>query len=68
MGNDVSFGGHVRIVETDDTRGGGWVGLGGHCWGVATPSVTGVGVVGGPAGDLALNVHFADDDVPDAWF
>ena len=68
MGASVSFGDHVRhvrIVETDETRRGGWAGLVGQCDGFTTPSVTGVRVVGGPA-DLAFSVHFEDGSVPDA--
>ena len=40
----------------------------GVCYGMTTPSVTGVEVVGGAPNDVALNVHFDDEEVPDAWF
>jgi hypothetical protein len=35
---------------------------------MTTPSVTDVEVVGGAADDVALNVHFDDEAVQDAWF
>ena len=35
---------------------------------MTTPSVTGVEVVGGAANDVALNVHFEEQTVHDAWF
>jgi hypothetical protein len=35
---------------------------------MTTPSVTEVEVVGGAADDVALNVHFEDEAVDDAWF
>jgi hypothetical protein len=68
MGTEVSFGDHVRIADTEGTRAGGWAGRDGHCWGITTPSVTGIEVVGGSQGDLALNVHFDEEALPDAWF
>jgi hypothetical protein len=40
----------------------------GQCWGITTPSVTGVEVVGGSVGDLAFNVHFDHEAIADAWF
>jgi hypothetical protein len=68
MGANVSFADHVRIVDAHETRRGGWAGHHGKCWGITTPSVTGVQVIGGTEGDLAFNVHFDEDTVPDAWF
>ena len=64
----VSFGDKVRIVSSDSTMASGHADLIGVCFGMTTPSVTGVGVVGGAPDDIALNVHFDDDTVQDAWF
>jgi hypothetical protein len=68
MGADISFADHVRIVDASETRRGGWAGRQGQCWGITTPSITGVRVIGGTEGDLAFNIHFDEDTVPDAWF
>ncbi|HTT92189.1 MAG TPA: hypothetical protein VMF65_21730 [Acidimicrobiales bacterium] len=68
MPGEISFGDHVRVIEGDETRRGGWAGLLGQCYGVTTPSVTGVEVIGGSKGDIAFNVHFDDDSIADAWF
>jgi hypothetical protein len=35
---------------------------------MTTPSVTGVEVIGDAFDDVAVNVHFENDAVPDAWF
>jgi hypothetical protein len=64
---DIAFGDSVRIVDTEATRGSGHARRSGVCYGITTPSVTGVDVVG-PEDDVALNVHFEDDVVEDAWF
>jgi hypothetical protein len=63
----ISFGDHVRIIETNETRQGGWAGLTGSCTGFTTPSITGVEVIGGPA-DQAFHVQFDSDSIADAWF
>jgi len=36
----ISFGDNVRIIDTDETRQGGWAGLTGSCMGFTTPSIT----------------------------
>jgi hypothetical protein len=67
LGN-ISFGDNVRIVASDSTSASGHADLIGVCYGMTTPSVTGVEVVGGAIDDVALNVHFTDQEVKDAWF
>ena len=68
-GNQVSFGDTVRIVTTPLTTSRGYAERVGSCWGWTTPSVSGVvDVIGGMESDSALNVHFEDDAVEDAWF
>jgi hypothetical protein len=67
MEAEISMGDRVRIVETDETRQGDWAGLTGHCWGVTTPSITQVEVIGGPASQ-AFHVHFDSGSIADAWF
>ena len=62
----VDFGDRVRILMTDATRTSGHAGLVGQCYGITTPSLTGVQVVGLAGEDRALNVYF--DDGGDAWF
>lgn len=64
---DISFGDNVRIMVSDSTTESGHADRIGVCYGMTTPSVTGVEVVGGAPNDVALNVHF-DEEVPDAWF
>ena len=65
---DISFGDNVRIVVSESTTESGHADMIGVCYGMTTPSVTGVGVVGGAPNDVALNVHFDDEEMPDAWF
>ena len=65
---DISFGDTVRIVVSESTTASGHADLIGACHGMTTPSVTGAEVVGGGADDVALNVHFDDEAVEDAWF
>lgn len=65
---EITFGDTVRIDETEWTRGSGHAGLIGVCFGVTTPSVTSVDVVGDTSDDVALNVHFESDPELDAWF
>jgi len=63
----IDIGARLRVTDTDETRRGGWAGLTGDCWGVTTPSITEVEVIGGPA-DQAFHVHFDSDTIADAWF
>ena len=65
---DISFGDNVRIDRSHDTSRSGHADLVGVCYGLTTPSVTGVEVIGPAPDDQALNVHFEDDAVEDAWF
>jgi hypothetical protein len=65
---DIAFGDNVRIVDADSTRRSGHANMVGICYGLTTPSVTEVEVIGDPTGDAALNVHFEGDEIPDAWF
>lgn len=65
---DISFGDNVRIVASDSTTASGHADRVGVCYGLTTPSVTGVEVVGGAADDVALNVHFDEEPAQDAWF
>lgn len=65
---EVSFGDNVRISDSDSTIASGHAGRVGVCYGMTTPSVTGVEVVGDAGDDVALNVHFDDQAVEDAWF
>lgn len=51
-----SFGDNVRIRSTPETESHGIAGLSGQVYGVTTPSVTNVAVVGGAPDDTALNV------------
>jgi len=54
-----SFGDRVRIKESSETLAAGIAGLDGDIYGVTTPSVTGVQVVGGSPDDCAVNVSIA---------
>jgi hypothetical protein len=65
---DIAFGDNVRIVDAEPTRRSGHSNMVGVCYGLTTPSATGVEVVGTSTGDAALNVHFEADEIPDAWF
>ena len=65
---DISFGGKVRILASDSTTASGHADLIGVCHGITTPSVTCLEVVGYAPDDIALNVHFDDPTVRDAWF
>jgi hypothetical protein len=60
------FADEVRIRVTQETRRLGLAGRQGQVFGFTTPSVTGVAVVGSPAEDFAINVHF--DDLGTAWW
>ncbi len=50
------------------SRQSGHANLVGVCYGMTTPSATGVGVIGDTPDDVALNVHFENDAAADAWF
>jgi len=65
---DIAFGDNVRIAATESTSASGHADRLGVCYGMTTPSVTGVEVVGGAPDDVALNVHFHDEAAEDAWF
>jgi hypothetical protein len=65
---EIAFGDNVRIVDAESTRQTGHANRLGVCYGMTTPSMTDVEVIGDSADDVALNVHFEDDAVPDAWF
>jgi hypothetical protein len=56
---DIVFGDTVRIVEADPTRESGHANLIGICYGVTTPSVPAVDVIGDPTRDVALSVSSA---------
>jgi hypothetical protein len=66
--DEISFGDNVRIVDDIATRESGHANMVGVCYGLTTPSVTAVEVVGDVISDVALNVHFDDDAIADAWF
>jgi len=62
----AEFGDRVRIVSNPETIAAGFGDRTGVCYGVTTPSVTGVQVVGLALADDALNVGF--EDGTSAWF
>jgi hypothetical protein len=53
----ASFGDNVRIWVTNETEAAGVAGLKGQVYGLTTPSVTGVEVIGAQSADSAINVH-----------
>jgi hypothetical protein len=55
----IAFGDNVRVRETAETKGAGVAGLTGQVYGLTTPSVMRVEVIGKPESDCAINVHFA---------
>jgi hypothetical protein len=63
----ISFGDNVRVASTPLTASLGLAGMTGAVYGETTPSVTGVEVVGGAAGDYAINVQLDDRD-ESLWF
>jgi hypothetical protein len=65
---EIAFGDNVSVVDAPPTRRSGHATRVGVCYGMTTPSVTGVEVIGDVVNDVALNVHFENDAVPDAWF
>lgn len=62
-----SFGENVQVRTTAETEEAELAGLKGQVYGVTTPSVTDVGVIGSPVGDLVFNVHF-EDRCQGFWF
>jgi hypothetical protein len=60
------FGDHVRIRATAETECRGLAGREGTVFGFTTPSLTRVEVIGLPAEDFALNVHF--DELNEAFW
>jgi hypothetical protein len=63
----ISFGDNVRVRSAPETEARGLAGLAGNVRGETTPSVTAVEVIGEPATDFALCVHFDGRD-EDLWF
>jgi hypothetical protein len=66
--DDISIGDNVRIVRSELTAALGHADEVGVCHGFATPSVTGVEVIGDSSDDMALAVHFGDDGMDEVWF
>lgn len=64
----VGFGDKVRIAEAEETVASGHAGLVGDCFGMTTPSATDVDLIGDAIDDVALNVNFGSEGIPDAWF
>ena len=64
---NVSLFDNVRILTTKETEEAMVAGLAGQVYGVTTPSVTGVEVIGSPSDDHAINVHFDELD-ENYWF
>ena len=62
-----SFGDNVEVCNVVTTRDLALAGLKGAVFGVTTPSVTGVEVIGTLIADVAINVHFPSLD-KDFWF
>lgn len=64
----VSFGDTVRVRDTPVTRAAGFAGQTGTIYGHATPSLgLGIGVVGDPVDDIAVNVNFGGDANDSVW-
>lgn len=62
----VDVGDIVRILSAPETVAAGYANRTGTCYGLTTPSVTGVEVIGSAVEDDALSIHFADGS--SAWF
>ena len=65
--NAISFGDNVKVLDAPETRESGVAGCAGQVYGLTTPSVTSVEVIGTLSADLAVNVHFADTN-RSLWF
>lgn len=63
----ISFGDTVRVKEAPETTRLDLAGRQGSVFGVTTPSVTGVEVIGKLSDDFALNVNF-EDCLGEYWF
>ena len=63
----ISFGDNVQVCDVVITRDLGLAGLKGEVFGVTTPSVTAVEVIGTLTADVAINVHFPSLD-KNFWF
>ena len=63
----IGFGDNVRIRDTPATRERSLAGLTGQVFGLTTPSITSVEVIGTLSSDIALNVHF-DELKSSSWF
>jgi hypothetical protein len=65
----MTFGDNVRLLSTPETEALGVAGKVGQVYGVTTPSVTGIAVIGNLVGDCAFNVHFEGrTDTDSIWF
>jgi hypothetical protein len=68
MTQHISFGDNVRVRSTPETIGRGLAAQTGQVYGVTTPSVTNVEVIGTlTETDCAFNVHFNDRN-ESFWF
>ncbi|WP_126421485.1 hypothetical protein [Asticcacaulis excentricus] len=56
----ISFGDNVRIASTPETIKLGVAGKNGQVYGITTPSVTGIEMIGQSPKDNAVNVYFED--------
>jgi hypothetical protein len=63
----ISFADNVRVRVTPVTEAAGVAGLHGQVYGVTTPSVTGVEVIGDVKDDTAVNVFFTEQNASH-WF
>ncbi len=66
MNHPIDFGDTVRVRDLPETRAKGLAGLTGQVYGLTTPSMTGVEVIGSPSEDFAVNVHF--EGRGSSWF
>lgn len=63
----VGFGDNVRVLDAPETAEKGLAGRMGCVYGMTTPSVTSVDVIGELRSDYAVNVHF--EELNDSfWF
>jgi hypothetical protein len=66
LGHEVEMGDSVRIVSTADTVAAGFAERTGICYGLGTPSLYPVEIIGAITKDRAFNVGFTDGTT--AWF
>lgn len=64
---DLTFGDNVRVRTTAETEAAGVAGRFGQVYGMTTPSLFHVEILGTPEQDHAINVHLADLDEA-RWF